>query len=98
MSLEPAHYHGGESEVQMATTAQVHANRENSKLSTGPRTPEGKAASSQNATAEGFYAADPVLPSEDRNQFTTLLEHYNSDLAPTTAHEEFLVSQMTGAR
>src|SRR6266568_4083786 len=82
----------------MATTAQTFANRENSKLSTGPRTPQGKAASSQNATADGFYPTNPVLPSEDRNQFNGLFDRYNSDFAPATAHEEFLVSQMAGAR
>ena len=82
----------------MATTAQIFANQENSKFSTGPSTPQGKAASSLNATADGFYAADPVLPTEDRNQFTALHEHYKSDFEPTTAHEEFLVSQMAGAR
>src|SRR5437667_5502731 len=87
-----------EREVHMATTAQIFANRENSKFSTGPRTQEGKAASSHNATADGFFAADPVLPTEDRNQFTTLHAHYKSDFEPTTAHEEFLVSQMAGAR
>src|SRR5438128_488995 len=82
----------------MATAAQTFANRENSKFSTGPSTPEGKAASSLNATADGFYAAEPVLPHEDRSQFNGLLEHYKSDFVPTTAHEEFLVSQMAGAR
>ena len=82
----------------MATPAQVIANRENSKLSTGPRTPEGKAASSHNAATHGFSAADPVLPSEDRSQFNALLQRYQSEHAPTTAHEEFLVSQMAGAR
>src|SRR5947208_1795797 len=87
-----------ECEVHMATTAQIFANQENSKRSTGPRTPEGKAASSHNATADGFFAADPVLPSEDRNHFNGLLEGYKSDFEPTTAHEEFLVSQMAGAR
>ena len=43
----------------MATASQVFANRENSKLSTGPRTQEGKAASSHNATSHGPSAADP---------------------------------------
>jgi len=82
----------------MATTAQIFANRENSKSSTGPRTPESKAASSHNSTTHGFNAADPILPHEDRTQFNTLLERYQSDFAPGTAHEEFLVSQMAGAR
>jgi len=82
----------------MATTAQTFANRENSKLSTGPRTPEGKAASSPNARTHGLSAADPVLPHEGRTQFNALLEGYQSDFAPQTAHEEFLVTQMAGAR
>jgi len=43
-------------------------------------------------------AADPVLPHEDRTQFNALLGRYQSDFAPVTAHEEFLVSQMAGAR
>jgi len=81
----------------MATTAQILANRENSKLSTGPRTPEGKTMSSANACTHGFSAADPVLPTEDRNQFNALLEQYKSDWTPVTAHDEFLVTQMTGA-
>ena len=82
----------------MATPAQVFANRENSKSSTGPITPEGKATSSANAKSHGFNAADPVLPSEDRNEFNALLERYKSEIVPKTAHQEFLVGQMTGAR
>ena len=82
----------------MATPAQSFANRENSKSSTGPRTPEGKAASSANAKTHGFSAADPVLPHEDRNEYNALRERYQTELAPETAHEEFLVGQMTGAR
>src|SRR5437660_2537964 len=82
----------------MASPSQIFANRENSKFSTGPNTPEGKAASSQNGKTHGFNAADPVLPNEDRNQFTALLERYKSELAPETTHQEFLVAQMTGAR
>src|ERR1700674_5093696 len=84
--------------LRMATPAQVFANRENSTSSTGPRTPEGKAASSQKAKTNGFNAADPVLPNEDRNEFNALLERYTSEIAPKTAHQEFLVGQMTGAR
>ena len=56
----------------MATTAQVLANRENSKFSTSPRTPEGKAASSPNAKTHGLSAVDPVLPHEDRNEYNAL--------------------------
>jgi hypothetical protein len=84
--------------LHMATTAQVFANRENCKSSTGPRTPDGKAASSSNAKTHGFNAADPVLPNEDPTEFNALLQRYTSEIVPETTHEEFLVSQMTGAR
>jgi len=82
----------------MSSAAQASANRENSKHSTGPRTPEGKAASSLNHTVHGLTSADPVLPHEDRDAFNALLERYKSDLVPVTAHQEFLVFQMAGAR
>ena len=82
----------------MATTAQILANQQNSKLSTGPRTPEGKAISSSNARTHGFNASDPVLPSEDRDQFNALLDQYKSEWTPETAHQEFLLSQMAGAQ
>lgn len=82
----------------MSTTAQILANRENSQSSTGPRTPEGKLASSRNAMSHGLSAADPVLPHEDRNQFNALLQQYLTDFSPATSHEEFLVAQMAGAR
>ena len=81
----------------MSTTAQILANQENSKQSTGPRTVEGKAVSSANARTHGFNATDPVLPNEDRNQFNQLLEQNKSEWKPETAHQEFLVAQMTGA-
>ena len=40
----------------MATPAQIAANRQNAGKSTGPRTPEGKAVSSQNAFQSGLDA------------------------------------------
>ena len=82
----------------MATSSQVLANRENSKLSTGPKTEEVKKTSSSNAITHGFSAADPVLPAEDRNQFNQLLQDLKSEFQPATAHQEFLVNQMVGAQ
>ena len=82
----------------MATQSQIIANRKNSKHSTGPNTSEGKSASSANAITHGLGAADPVLPTEDRDQFNQLLEQYKSQLAPSNIHQEYLVSQMAGAR
>ena len=83
----------------MSSTAQVLANRENSLKSTGPRTPEGKLATSRNGISHGLSSAgDPVLPHEDRSAFDALLQHYKSDFSPSTGHEEFLVTEMVGAR
>lgn len=82
----------------MASTAQTFANRENSKHSTGPRTPDGKAASSSNAKTHGLCAADPVLPHEDRAQFNDLLDQYRAEFAPTNIHADYLVAEMAGAR
>jgi len=81
----------------MTTFAQIQANRENSKLSTGPRTDAGKAVSSRNHVVHGLCGADPVLPTEDRNQFNELLEQYKCDWTPVTTHQEFLVSEMAAA-
>ncbi len=82
----------------MSSQAQIHANRENSQLSTGPRSDTGKAASSRNATSHGLSSAEPVLPCEDMSNYLVLLNSYIAEFSPSTPHEEFLVSQMVSAR
>jgi uncharacterized protein YchJ len=57
----------------MATSAQISANQANAHLSTGPRTPEGKAVSSQNSMRHGFAAQTVLLPGEDPAEYTQLL-------------------------
>lgn len=49
----------------MATPAQIDANRRNAQRSTGPRTAQGKAASSRNATTFGLFSKHLLLPDED---------------------------------
>jgi hypothetical protein len=92
-------YDSSISSVAMSTKAQVLANRENSLKSTGPRTAEGKLITSRNGISHGLASAgDPVLPHEDRNAFNALLKSYRSDFSPATEHENFLVTEMAGAR
>ena len=53
----------------MATKAQINANRENSKKSTGPRTAEGKAAASQNAFKHGLFVNKAVVRDESQDEY-----------------------------
>jgi len=48
----------------MTTLARIEANRRNAEQSTGPRTAEGKAVVSRNATRHGIFASVPVIPGE----------------------------------
>ena len=53
----------------MSTKLQKVANRENAKKSTGPKTKEGKAESSQNATTHGLTAHYDVIRTESQEDF-----------------------------
>ena len=55
--------------------------------STGPRTPEGKAISSHNATRHGLTGRVVVLPSEDLNIYNAFCQELMADLAPETPLE-----------
>ena len=82
----------------MTTPTQIASNRQNSSLSTGPRTEAGKIASSKNAISHGLSAADPVLAYENRADYEKLVKDYSDEYEPDTSHMTFLVSQMAGAR
>ena len=53
----------------MATEAQITANRRNSQKSTGPRTDEGKEASSQNAFKHGLFINKAVIRDESQEEY-----------------------------
>src|SRR5689334_13036141 len=78
----------------MATSAQLLANRNNAALSTGPRTPDGKAASSCNATKHGLSSAFRVLAHEDQQEFDRLVEEMRGYHRPRDIQQRFLVDQM----
>ena len=78
----------------MATPAQILANQSNAQKSTGPKTPEGKAASAANSVRHGLSSAFRVLPHEDQDEFDTLLAILREENKPATEHQRYLVDQI----
>jgi hypothetical protein len=81
----------------MASQQQIQANRRNCRLSTGPRTPQGKAAVCQNARRYGFTSRDAVLPGESQDEFLALLNACRSDHQPQSPAQDDLVRQIAAA-
>ena len=78
----------------MATEAQMKANQENAKKSTGPATEEGKQRSSMNAMVHGIFSKTPLLPGENQEQFRLLKDEIIKDYKPTDAIECHLVQRI----
>ena len=72
----------------MSTTAQITANQLNAQQSTGPRTPEGKSATSKNATKHGLTATYPVICTpQEQTEFDALEAAFQYELHPYTPAE-----------
>ena len=78
----------------MSTEKQIAANQANSQHSTGPKTDEGKAKSCLNNFHWGFCGTFRVLPSEDQENFDTMLAGLRVEHKPTTMTETLLVNKM----
>src|ERR1700759_5286597 len=78
----------------MPTPAQIAANRRNAKKSTGPKTPEGMAASSQNADRHGLTARQIVCREEREEDFTEFRTALWTALAPADAVEEQMAERI----
>jgi hypothetical protein len=70
------------------------ANRRNARKSTGPRTPEGKARSSRNATTHGLFCRDTVLPGENELLFHALRRDWILKLNPQDSLELSFVDRV----
>jgi hypothetical protein len=74
----------------------INANRRNARKSTGPKTPQGKLVSSQNAITHGLHCARRVLlPGESKAEFLLVREGFIDSLEPMNAAELFLVERIT---
>lgn len=82
----------------MATTRQIDANRANAKLSTGPRSPDGKARASRNATTHGLLTTPNRIAGRDKARFNKLVRCYRAYYKPREPVEHDLVDQMILAR
>ena len=81
-------------EAERAAARQA-VNRRNAMKSTGPRTPEGKAASSQNRLAHGLCSSALLLPGELQSDFDQLRAETRAAYLPKTAEENVLADQLT---
>ena len=81
----------------MATDKQFQANRQNAQKSTGPKTPEGRAAVRLNGVKHGLTAETIVLRGESEADYTNLLDSLEAEHDPATPTEEILVVQLAMA-
>jgi hypothetical protein len=78
----------------MTSEKQARANRRNALKSTGPKTPEGKAAVRHNALGHGLLSTDVLLPGEDEDSLKELGERLRDELQPVGALESLLVERI----
>jgi len=78
----------------MPTEAQINANRLNAQKSTGPKSPEGKAASSLNALKSGIDAWSHIIPGEDPAELEALTAAFQLHYRPAGPTELSLVDTL----
>jgi hypothetical protein len=79
------------------TEAQIAANRINALSSTGPRTIEGKARTSQNALSSGLFSKCDFVRSEETAEYTEIRDTLWSDLHPATLMEKIQTAEVVSA-
>ena len=78
----------------MSSLRQIDANRRNAQNSTGPRTPEGKQASSRNALRSGIHSLAEVLPGESPEELAALVAEHHTHHNPQTPQARDLVDSL----
>jgi len=78
----------------MTSDKKAEANRRNALKSTGPKTPEGKAAASLNALRHGILSQKILLPGEDEEALRELGERLRNELQPAGELENLLVDRI----
>ena len=78
----------------MPTEAQMEANRRNARLSTGPRTAEGKAVVRRNAFQHGLRAVAATVREQQPGLFDSIYQPLCQELQPETGLETIYVERM----
>ena len=81
----------------MTSEKKAEANRRNALKSTGPRTPEGKAAVRLNALRHGLRSEEILLPGEDEQALRELDEYLRAELQPVGELENLLIDRVVAA-
>jgi uncharacterized protein YecA (UPF0149 family) len=81
----------------MATEAQFNANRENAQHSTGPRTTEGRARSSQNALRFGLFSAKNCVQPGETEEYDALSTALWDDMRPQGTLEAMFATEVIRA-
>jgi hypothetical protein len=76
------------------SSPRAEINRTNAQLSTGPRTEQGKLASSRNSLKHGLSTGTPLIPGEDEKEFEALRDTLRREHQPADATEQMLVDQL----
>ena len=82
----------------MATQSQIDANRRNAQKSTGPTTPEGRAAVLHNALKHGLTSEVLIPSDEDQPDFDRLCEAFETEFQPIGPIEESLLENLVAAK
>jgi len=82
----------------MTSQSQIEANRRNAQLSTGPKTPEGKARVALNPLTHGLRAQRAVLPDENEEEFHQLCADLEAEWQPQDRTEQLLLEGMVMAQ
>jgi hypothetical protein len=81
----------------MTSEKKAEANRRNALKSTGPKTPEGKAAVRLNALRHGLRSEEILLPGEDEQALRELDEYLRAELQPVGELENLLINRIVAA-
>ena len=78
----------------MLSEARSAANRRNAKLSTGPRTPEGKRKVSQNARTHGYRAVRQIITANQQQEIEKIIANFSQSNPPDSVARQVLLKQM----